>query len=100
MLLFSLYKRTLRQINRESEESMISHEKGTIAFREFFPLSYLNVGVAYVDFLECVLATVAGAVCDAVAQKFSVNSIGMWWSPAEVYGTRGLVVGGGYGRFS
>lgn len=79
---------------------MISHENGTIAFREFFPLSYLNVGVAYVDFLESVLATVTGTVCDAVAQEFSVNSIGMRWSPAEVYGTRGLVVGGGYGRFS
>lgn len=80
---------------------MISHEKGTIAFREIFSLlSYLNVGVSYVDFLECVIATVAGAVGDAVAQEFSVNSIGMWWSPAEVYGTRGLVMGGSYGRFS
>lgn len=61
---------------------------------------YLNVGVSYVDFLERVLAAVSGAVGDAVAQEFPVNSIGMWGTPADVYGTRWLVMGGSYSRFA
>lgn len=80
---------------------MISHEEDAIAFIGcVLFLTYLNVAVSYVDFLEGVLTAVSGAVGDAVSQEFTVNSIRMGGTPTDVYRTRRLVVGRRYCRFS